>query len=166
MIKKVHKYSKKKYLTYSSWGPHSTRFRDRKNYITSIFSSSHMDCLVVWRSHYQRKSDPSLLLKRFYYPQRLHYRFKGKAYRLKYKDNVVFMRFHRSHPTHFYYKNVPITTMKNKGFDLLIYKTHEGWRQMRWYFNSVRKRNLFTARGLWDKKALYFKKKGKISGYR
>jgi len=135
-------------MTYASWGPQSTRFIDKKNYVTSRFQSSHMDCLIVWHKHHARKSDPKLLLRRFYYPQRLKYRFRGKAYRIKYKDNVIFMRFHRSHPTHFYYKNVHITTIKNKGFNLIIYKTHGGWRQMRLFFNSVRKRNLFTARGI------------------
>jgi hypothetical protein len=65
-----------------------------------------------------------------------------------------------------YYKNIELKYLKNKGFDLKMYMTHKSWLDFRWSLDSVRSRNFFTARGLWNRDALFYKKKGKISGYR
>jgi hypothetical protein len=80
---------------------------------------------MVYRAKYIKKHNSRHILKRFYQNQRLRYRFKGKAYRVKIKENVIFMRFHRSHKTHMYYFNIQLKYMKNKGFDLKMYTTHK-----------------------------------------
>ena len=166
MLKKIKKHSRPAVNSFLSWGPNTDVFTSNKRQKLFKVRGTHVNMSIVCRTKFIKKHNSRHILKRFYINQRLRYRFKGKAYRVKIKTNVIFMRFHRSHKTHMYYKNIELRYLKNKGFDLKMYMSHESWLKFKWWLNYVRPRNFFTARGIWNRDALFYKKKGKISGYR
>lgn len=93
-------------------------------------------------------------------------RFIGKAYRVRFKQNIFFFRFHKSHRTYLLHSGNKLLYIKNKGFRMKFIKSPKSSHYFRRYIRFVRPRNIFTARGMWEKKSLYLKKRGKISAYR
>ena len=100
--------------------------------------------------------------------QKVKYRFAGKAYRVKFSKNMVRLKFHRSHPTLFYYnpKKIELGFRKNKWVFFKTKYPNREFTNIRRCLDSVRPKNIYTNRGFWRTKALFYKKKGKISGYR
>lgn len=105
------------------------------------------------------------VLRRFFGPIKMKYRYIGKTYRVRTKQNVIFMRFNKSHKTYLMHNN-KLIYFKNKGFWLTMWKTHKEVIGIRTTLNLLRPRNRFTSRGIWNRKSFFYKKKGKISGYR
>jgi hypothetical protein len=125
MLKKIKKHSRPVLNSFLSWGPNTDVFTNKRGQRLSKVKGTHADMYILCKTKFIKKHNSRYILKRFYMHQRLRYRFKGKAYRVKIKDNIIFMRFHRSHKTHMYYKNIELKYLKNKGFDLKMYMTHK-----------------------------------------
>lgn len=107
-------------------------------------------------------------LRRIFLFQKVKYRFAGKAYRVKFGKQMVRLKFHRSHPTLFYYNpsKVELGFRKNKWVSFKTKYPNREFANIRRCLDLVRPKNIYTNRGFWRTKALFFKKKGKISGYR
>ena len=123
------------------------------------------------RGEYNMSTNLFVKKKQNYYKSlfgvtKVWFRFVGKSYRVRFKKNIIFLRFHRSHITTLLYKNYRIRFIKNRGFVLRNWYTSTKLMLFKKRIYNVRKRNFFTKRGIWYRDEMYYKKKGKISGYR
>lgn len=99
-------------------------------------------------------------------PQFLKFKYVGKSYRVKYKEGVIFLKFNRAHRTTLFLDNVTVKPFKRLWFSLKTWYAGAKLARFVRTIASVRKRNLYTKRGLWLRKSLSFKKRGKVSAYR
>ena len=156
-----------KKTNYGAIGAPSLTFwnRKRQESVTSV-NTSHTTKFITFKKKSPLQQNARRDWKRFFRPLKIMYRFTGKAYRVKFDDNVFYFNFHRSHPTKLYHLNNKMIFFKNKGFRLITNKSNASSNYLRRYIKTVRKRNVFNARGMWEKKSFFYKKKGKISAYR
>lgn len=106
------------------------------------------------------------LLGTFYGPTILKCRYLGKSYRVRYKESIVFLRFNRAHRTTLLTRGITIAPYLRKWFRLRLRFALHPTQLLVKTLSCVRARNLFTRRGLWLRRSLFYKKRGKVSAYR
>lgn len=87
-------------------------------------------------------------IKRYFGPVKMKYRYVGKTYRVRTKDNIIFMRFNKAHKTYLLHSENKLVYYKNKGFWLTMWKSHQEIVGIRSTLNLLRPRNRFTSRGI------------------
>lgn len=106
------------------------------------------------------------LYKSLFSPIVLKYKYVGKSYRVRYKDCLVFLRFNRAHRTTLLTQGFEIRPYLRKWFRLRFNTSVHSLLRFQYMMSKVRPRNRFTKRGLWSRRALFYKKRGKVSAYR
>ena len=122
---------------------------------------------IASRSNLKTPGFKKLITSTLNFPK-VKYRFAGKAYRVLFERNKIEFRFHRSHKFYFFYnkKKTYIDFKKNKWVWFKFIISSRDFINLNESISSIRKKNIFTNRGLWNRMGLFYKKKGKISGYR
>lgn len=134
----------------------------------SLFFFDKKQSFFFSRKFFNKKFDNKKYFKSIFFFPKIKYNFAGKAYRVKFFNEAIWLKFHRSHPTYFFYseRSLSFTFRKNKW---VFFKTKYSLKEFinfKFSLNSVRWKNIYTNRGFWSSKNLLLKKKGKISGYR
>ena len=157
-----------KLIKTSAWDAkfNAIQFSDGTKTNLSIFKTTNT-CMLLKANHNNLSyNDSRRTFKSFWAPTKLKYRFVGKSYRLRNKPNIMFLRFNKAHKTHLLHNKNKVEYFKNKGFLLRSWKNKKEIFFFKRTLDLIRGRNIFTSRGLWNKKDFYLKKKGKVSGYR
>lgn len=148
-LKRVDEHIQTKKTNYSAVGcPYITTTNLKTGVSVSPVHTTNTTKFVVFKKTSPIQQNARRDWKRFYRPQRIMYRFIGKAYRVKYDECVFYFNFHKSHPTFLYHKTEKLEYFKNKGFRLTFNKSPKSSHYFRRYIKNVRARNVFNARGM------------------
>ena len=138
-----------KKTNYSAIGcPDITCLKNNTNNYVSKFTCSHTVKYISFIKKSPLQQNARRDWKRFLSPQKIMFRFIGKAYRVRFKENIFFFKFHKSHKTYLLHSGNSMKYFKNKGFRMKFIKSPKSSHYFRRYIRDVRPRNPFTGRGM------------------
>lgn len=132
-------------------------------YMQGIYNTPRRANNPILRNHQNVRSAD---LRGFMGLRAYKFRYTGKSYRVIHQHPILFLKFNRAHRTTLVTKDCNIFMFRRLWFKIRTGTPHLERMHFLKTIYTVRKRNLFTKRGLWFTKRMSWKKRGKISAYR
>lgn len=94
----------------------SFRLKESRRGKLLLFFFDKKQSFFFSREFYKKKFDSKKYFKSVFLFPKIRYHFAGKAYRIKFFNESIRFRFHRSHPTNFFYSDnsLSFSFRKNK----------------------------------------------------